>query len=229
MVRRPRVDLPDVPQHVIQRGNNRSVCFFDDVDYVSYLRYLKMAVEKSGCEIHAYVLMANHVHLLLTGLEAGSISLAMQCLGRRYVRYINEKYQRSGTLWEGRYKSCLIDSERYLLTCYRYIEMNPVRAGVSPLPSDYYWSSHRHNINESYDPLVCEHYVYSSLGMTRELRARRYIALFENQIDSAVLEQIRFSTNKGYALGSERFTKKIEVALGRRVTPGKPGRKKKTT
>lgn len=149
----------------------------------------------------------------------------MQSLGRLYVRYINKEYRRSGTLWEGRYKSCLVDSEGYLLTCYRYIEMNPVRAGIAQRPSDYTWSSYRHNVNELHDTLIKEHDMFLSLGDTREIRALRYRQLFQAQLDYASIEEIRFSTNKGYALGSERFTKQIEAALKRRVTPGKPGRR----
>jgi len=225
MARRPRLDLPEIPQHVIQRGNNRSVCFYDEVDYITYLDFLTLAAEKGECHIHAYVLMTNHTHLLVTGKEYGSVSVMMQSLGRRYVRYINEQYRRSGTLWEGRYKSCLIDSERYLLTCYRYIEMNPVRAGMTQLPAEYTWSSHRHNINELHDPLIREHDTFLSLGNSRVTRALRYRELFKAQLENNSIDEIRFSTNKGYALGSERFIKQVAAALRRRVTPGKPGRR----
>lgn len=224
MARRPRLDLPDIPQHVIQRGNNRTVCFFEDVDYITYLEFLALAAEKAACRVHAYVLMTNHVHLLLTGSAYGSVSLMMQSLGRRYVRYINEKYQRSGTLWEGRYKSCLVDSEHYLLACYRYIEMNPVRAGLAHTPCDYAWSSFRHHANELRDPLIEEHGVFLSLGASREERATRYRFLFQSQLAATSVKQIRFCANRGYALGSEQFNKQIAAVLKRRVTPGKPGR-----
>jgi putative transposase len=130
MPRKPRFTLPGIPQHVIQRGNNREPCFFTVEDYRFYPGALQAACHKSCCSVHAYVLMTNHVHLLVTPGAVDSISVMMQSLGRRYVRYINDAYKRSGTLWEGRYKACLVDSGSYLFTCYRYIEMNPVRAGM---------------------------------------------------------------------------------------------------
>lgn len=130
MARMPRVTCPDLPHHVIQRGNNRSAIFFDDSDYRAYLNWLAESMEKYGCSLHAYVLMTNHVHLLLTPESESSISQTLQSLGRRYVRYINGVYGRAGTLWEGCYKSSIVQSEQYLLTCYRYIELNPVRAGM---------------------------------------------------------------------------------------------------
>ncbi len=130
MARLPRIDVPNLPQHIIQRGNNRTACFFHDDDYRFYLQSLRHAAQKYACQVHAYVLMTNHVHLLMTAMEAGSISALMQSLGRRYVRYVNQTYQRTGTLWEGRFKSSIIESEQYFLTCSRYIEWNPVRAGL---------------------------------------------------------------------------------------------------
>ncbi len=128
MARLPRLDMPGVPQHVIQRGNNRTACFFDPADYTFYLECLGEAAQKARCAVHAYVLMTNHVHLLVTAEVPGGLSLMMQSLGRRYVRYVNRLYGRTGTLWEGRFKSSLVESERYFLTCSRYIELNPVRA-----------------------------------------------------------------------------------------------------
>ncbi len=145
MPRQQRYRLPGVPQHVIQRGNNRQVTFFDNMDYRKYLDCLETAGDKYDCAIHAYVLMTNHVHLLMTPSEPDSISKVMQSVGRQYVQYINWSYKRTGTLWEGRYKASPIESERYLLTCYRYIELNPVRAGMVASPADYAWSSYRHN------------------------------------------------------------------------------------
>ncbi|MGC2047550.1 MAG: transposase, partial [Gallionella sp.] len=145
MARLPRFVLPGQPQHVIVRGNNRSEIFCADADYRFYLEKLQLACDKHGCDLHAYVLMTNHVHLLITPHEEQSLSKALQMLGRYYVQYYNHCYQRTGTLWEGRYKATLIDSEAYLLTCMRYIELNPVRAGMVAHPSEYPWSSYHHN------------------------------------------------------------------------------------
>ena len=146
MPRQLRYNLPGIPQHVIQRGNNRQATFFSDEDYMRYLADLKSACDQHQCEVHAYVLMTNHVHLLMTPHNGDGIAKTMQSLGRRYVVYINQTYRRTGTLWEGRYKAALIDSENYLLTCYRYIELNPVRAeGMVDHPGKYRWSSYRAN------------------------------------------------------------------------------------
>ena len=140
MPRRPRLNLASVPLHIIQRGNNRQVCFSCDEDSSAYLRWLAEYAKKFGMDIHAYVLMTNHVHLLATPQRENSLSKTLQAVGRQYVRYFNHSYRRSGTLWEGRYKSSLVQSERYLLECYRYIELNPVRAGMVDDPADYRWS-----------------------------------------------------------------------------------------
>jgi putative transposase len=154
MARKPRFTLPGYPQHIIQRGNNRSVIFGDDADRLFYLDKLKAACECFECHIHAYILMTNHVHLLMTPETVTGISKTMQSLGRSYVQYFNWRYQRTGTLWEGRYKASVLDTECYLLTCYRYIEMNPVRAGMVDHPQDYRWSSHACNAAGHTDPLV---------------------------------------------------------------------------
>jgi len=145
MARLPRLDLPKIPQHVIQRGNNRRPCFVSSEDYTRYCEDLANAASHCGCAIHAYVLMTNHVHLLLTGSQRGAVSRMMQRLGRRYVACFNARYQRTGTLREGRFRSSLVDSGFYLLACYRYIELNPVRAAMVANPVDYRWSSYRHN------------------------------------------------------------------------------------
>jgi putative transposase len=136
MPRRPRLDLPGIPQHVVQRGNDRQPCFFADVDRQRYLQDLKEIALREGCAVHAYVLMTNHVHLLMTPTGCGQVALIMQALGRRNVRYINDRYHRTGTLWEGRYKSSPVDRDTYLLHCYRYIELNPVRAHMCSDPAD---------------------------------------------------------------------------------------------
>ncbi|GAA5525253.1 hypothetical protein Maes01_01818 [Microbulbifer aestuariivivens] len=145
MARLPRIAPVGVPQHVIQRGNNRQVCFGCEDDFIAYAGWLRDYAEEYAVEVHAWVFMTNHVHLLVTPLEERAVSKMMQALGRMYVRYFNGAYQRSGTLWEGRYRSCLVQSEDYLLHCYRYIELNPVRAGMVKDPGKYCWSSYGAN------------------------------------------------------------------------------------
>lgn len=219
MPRKPRYILPGEPQHVIVRGINRDPIFYDDADYQYYLSRLKEAVEKHDCEIHAYALMTNHVHLLLTPKTAQGIAKAIQMLGRYYVQYFNYTYGRTGTLWEGRYKSTLVDSEHYLLTCYRYIELNPVRAQMVAHPSEYPWSSYRCNGVGQSNPLIKAHYKYEELGRTEEDRQRGYRALFKAHMSEMQLEEIRAATNKEWVLGSEYFKEKIEQQLQRRVAP----------
>ncbi len=147
MARLPRLNLPNVPQHIVQRGNNRQPIFFHEDDYCTYLEYLREALGKNNCRLYAFVQMTNHIHLLAMAESSDSISRLMQSVGRRYVRYVNRTYQRTGTLFEGRFKSSLVESERYLLTCMRYIELNPVRAGMVVDPGDYRWSSYRHRVD----------------------------------------------------------------------------------
>lgn len=227
MPRRARVRHAGVPQHVIQRGNNHAACFLSDKDRMFYLNALRDGAERYGCDIHAYVLMTNHVHLLLTPQADESLSLMMRYLGSRYVHYVNHLYRRSGTLWEGRYKSCLIDSEGYLLTCYRYIELNPVRAGLVDNASDYKWSSYRAHALGQADELIREHPCYLSLGATDEDRHLAYQDLFRYQVDETSLKAIREAVNSGAVLGSERFKDEIEAMLERSVRLGTPGRPRK--
>ena len=160
MPRRPRLELAGVPLHIIQRGNNRSACFFADDDYRFYLEHLGQACIHQGIELHAYVLMTNHVHLLMTPEDQEGISRVMQSIGRRYVQYINKAYQRCGTLWESRHKASLVDAERYLLCCYRYIELNPVAANMVEHPGDYPWSSYCHNAFGHKNQIITQHDLY---------------------------------------------------------------------
>ncbi|MEJ2310475.1 MAG: transposase [Gammaproteobacteria bacterium] len=226
MPRRPRISLPGVPLHLIQRGNNRQACFFDDQDYLIYLDWLEEYAEVSRCTIHAYVLMTNHVHLLLTPDSAHSAGNLMKRLGQRYVQYINRTYQRSGTLWEGRFRSCMTQEEDYVLGCYRYIELNPVRAGIVEHPAEYRWSSYRVNAQRETSSLVEPHDIYRALGADQEARKTRYCELFRYQLDPGLVDEIRSSTNGNYALGSPLFQEQVAEMLGRRVTPGKAGRPK---
>jgi putative transposase len=224
MPRPPRLELPGVPLHVVQRGNNRAACFFGDIDRRFYLKCLARAATRRGCAIHAYVLMTNHVHLLVTPAERGSVAAMLQELGRRYVRVINTLHGRTGTLWEGRFKSSLIDSEAYLLTCHRYIELNPVRAGLTPHPAAYRWSSHAHYASGKVDRLVSEHASFVSLGRDQLERQTAFRALFNTEIDQNTLAQIRSSVNAGCALGSEGFLKSVEAQVGRPVHLPRRGR-----
>lgn len=224
MARQPRLELPAVPLHVIQRGNNRAPCFFADDDYRLYLDCLRRASFKLGCKVHAYVLMTNHVHLLLTPCEAHAVSRLMQWIGRRYVRSFNDRHERSGTLWEGRFRSALVDSERYFLVCQQYIELNPVRAGMVRDPQDYRWSSHRHYAAGVADALITEHECYLALGKTSLERRLAYRLLCTESLNQESLEIIRSATNRGWPLGSDEFKDQIETACGRAARPGPLGR-----
>lgn len=214
MPRRPRWFLPDLPLHVIQRGNNRAPCFFADEDYQFYLHWLHINAEKYGCAIHAYVLMTNHVHLLVTPKTKEGVSRLMQSLGRRYVQYINRFYKRSGTMWEGRFKACVVDAEAYLLHLYRYIELNPVRAGMVTDPADYRWSSYRHNGLGQVNKLINEHPLYQSLDRDQAKRQAAYRQLFRSELDQEAVDDIRKAANRGQPLGGERFRETIEAAMG---------------
>jgi len=226
MPRRPRLNLTELPLHVIQRGNNRQACFFTEEDYLFYLYWLKKGAEKYGCDIHAYVLMTNHVHLLLTPHRADSASRLMQSLGRRYVQYVNRFYKRSGTLWEGRFKASLVNAEEYMLRCYRYIELNPVRAGMVADPAEYAWSSYRHHALSERSELICDHELFLKLSKDQTERQQVYRALFRSELDDEALDDIRKAVNQELVLGSERFREEIEQVLGKRIGPQKQGRKK---
>jgi len=226
MPRKPRFNLIGVPQHVIQRGNNREPCFFAEADYRRYLEDLTIASKKYGCRIHAYVLMTNHVHLLITPMMDHAISQCMQALGRRYVRYINHTYHRTGTLWEGRYKSSLIDSDHYLFTCMRYIELNPVRASMVDHPGEYRWSSYGVNAQGMDNGLVEPHPLYHELGSEPVDRLTAYRELFRHHIDNDNLHEIRDSLNHELVLGRSYFKDRIELMTNRQTKPGKPGRPK---
>ncbi len=227
MARLPRLNLPNIPQHIVQRGNNRQAIFFHEDDYSVYLQYLREALSKNNCKLYGFVLMTNHVHLLVLGETSAGVSGLMQAVGRRYVRYVNATYQRSGTLFEGRFKSSLVDSERYLLTCMRYIELNPVRAGVAGDPVDYRWSSYQHHIGEYVMDWLAEPEEYRRLARSAQARALAYRELFKQPLAVADLEAIRSHLNKDCALGSSRFQDEIEVMVGRRAKIVGQGRPKK--
>lgn len=223
MARLPRFVIPDQPQHVIVRGNNRGEIFCADADYQFYLEKLQLACDKHGCLVHAYVLMTNHVHLLITPQEETSLSKTIQMLGRYYVQYYNYYYQRTGTLWEGRYKATLIDSEAYLLTCMRYIELNPVRVGMVSHPSEYPWSSYRSNALGKPNDLVTPYLEYLRLGKSAEARQAAYRQLFKHHIPEGSIADIRDATNKAWVLGNDRFKQHIQQQIERRVEPNSKG------
>lgn len=216
-----------MPLHIIQRGNNRGACFFGDNDYLTYLSHLRELASRFACSVHAYVLMTNHVHLLLSAREPDGGSSLMKHLGQRYVQYVNRTHQRSGTLWEGRFRSSIVQAEAYLLRCQRYIELNPVRAGMVEHPADYRWSSFRVNAMGTNDALITPHPTYLALAATDATRRSAYLGMFRSELEAHDLEQIRSACNAGYALGDGRFRDEIALALGRRAGPGKSGRPSK--
>lgn len=224
MPRKPRIYLPDMPQHVIQRGNNREPCFYSEQDYQYYLDALGESLTSYACLLHGYVLMTNHVHLLVTPLELHSIPRMMQATGRKYVQYINRTYRRSGTLWEGRYKSCLVDSDAWLLTCMRYIEMNPVRAGMVSHPGEYRWSSYAANAQGRPNALLDPHALYLTLGAETAERQYAYRELFRRDKDDGQVHEIRKMLNQELVLGREDFKDKISLMTRRQVRRGKDGR-----
>jgi putative transposase len=229
MARLPRYVIPGQPQHIIQRGNNRQVIFAAEGDYQFFRDALVEAAEKHALSIHAYVWMTNHIHLLATPENENSISKVFQSVGRKYVQYFNFTYKRSGTLWEGRYRSTVVDSEQYLLTLMRYIELNPVRAGMVTHPKDYPWSSYHFNAYGMRDwnsNWITPHPVYMRLGKGIEDRQSAYRQLFRSAIAKDDLQAIRESTHKGWALGNERFRTRIEVLSGRRAMSKGVGRPK---
>ena len=224
MPRKPRFVIPGVPQHIVQRGNNRQPCFYGDEDYRRYLDNLKSALANNDCALHAYVLMTNHVHMLVTPSTDHGLAHLMQDLGRKYVRYINTRYQRTGTLWEGRYKASLIDSEAYLLTCMRYIEMNPVRAHMVSHPGEYLWSSFDCNAHGKSDALVRPHRCYQALACTVGGRRQAYQELFGSHLSPHSLGEIRDALNQELALGRDDFKDTIESITHRQTRRGQDGR-----
>ena len=227
MARLPRVHLAGVPEHIIQRGNNRQVCFACEEDFAAYAHWLKQYSDAFGVHVHAWVFMTNHVHLLCTASDAKGISLMMQSLGRRYVRYFNGQYRRSGTLWEGRFKSCLVQEEHYILAVYRYIEMNPVRAGMVTSPSDYHWSSYASNALGKASALCHPHPSYLALAAKEAERQQAYRDLFQSEVSKAMLLDIDNAIKSGMALGNERFKQEVEALTGRRQQKVKVGRPRK--
>ena len=226
MPRKPRMYLPDIPAHIVQRGNNREPCFFAEDDYRFYLDRLGRALKRYKVKLHAYVLMTNHVHLLMTPNDTQGISKVMLLLGQQYVQYINRTYRRSGTLWEGRHKASIVNVDEYLLCCYRYIELNPVNADMVNTPEEYQWSSYRYHAWGDDVPIINAHELYIGLGKMDKERQHAYRELFKHELSEHDVHEIRLSLHYNYPLGNKRFREKIEETLKRQVGYAKCGRPK---
>lgn len=224
MARLPRLIIPGQPHHVIQRGAGQQSVFLDDADHQRFLRHVKEGARQFKVAIHAYVLMSNHFHLLVTPEDATGLARMMQWVGRYYVPYFNLKYGRNGTLWQGRYRTAVIDSERYFLLCSRYIELNPVRAGLVASPENYAWSSYRHHAGLAPDSLITEHPLFWALGNTPFAREAAYRHLIEQALSAKDMTALTEATLKGWAIGSPQFKQTLEKQAGQRVAPVKRGR-----
>jgi putative transposase len=224
MPRRARLILPNSPLHIVQRGHNRQPCFFADDDYRYFLYWLKKYAENYHADVHAYVVMTNHIHLLLSSADPSSPSGFMKALAQRYTQYVNWTYARCGTLWQGRYYSCLVQNDDYLLACYRYIESNPVRAGMVAHPSAYRWSSYRANAHGEADGVLKPHSCYEGLAQDADKRQAAYRALFDAELDDDQLALLRKATRANAVYGNDCFVEQVENALARRIVPGKRGR-----
>ena len=224
MARLPRLTLPGYPHHVIQRGNNRQPIFATQADYLMLLQLLGDNAAKFGVALHAYVLISNHFHLLATPDTAEGLPQMMQAVGRRYVRYFNDTQKRSGTLWEGRYKSTLIQTDRYLLACMVYIDLNPVRAGLATQAADYPWSSHTHYTGQRIDKLITPHPLFWALGNTPFAREAAYAELVQSGITSVQQTALTDSALSGWALGEPDFVEDLQKRTERRVSKTSPGR-----
>ncbi len=214
MPRTIRFCPPGIPQHIIQRGNNRQPTFKGRVDFAFYCRLMEQYSEEHGVALHGWVLMTNHAHLLVTPSTENSLSAFMQSIGRRYVRYFNRRHERTGGLWEGRFRSCLIDSENYLLACQRYIEMNPVSAGMVTNPEDYWWSSYQCHALGKVSDMHSPHPIYQALGKDQSDRQRRYRQLFAKPMPDYLKDEIRKTARNGKSLGSIEFKSQLKVRYG---------------
>lgn len=224
MARLPRLVVPDQPHHIIQRGHEGQQVFRDAEDHIVFLGRLKEASRLFKVGIHAYILMSDHIHLLASPSDQEGLARMMQWIGRHYVPWFNRKYHRSGTLWQGRYRTTVVDAEHYLMLCSRYIELNPVRSGMVANAADYPWSSYAHHIGLKLDPLITDHPVYWALGNTPFQRE----ATYRNQADQGLTQDqvktLSDATLKGWALGTEQFQAMLEKQADRRVKPARRGR-----
>ena len=223
MPRGARIVLPDVALHVRQRGHNRQDCFLHYTDYLVYLASLRELCPRSGCLLHAYCLMTNHVHLLLTPTTPSACARLMRNVGQRYAQYFNKRYERRGTLWDGRYRSCLVDSANYALACYRYIERNPVRAGMVPAPAVYRWSSYAGNAGLAENALLTAHAEFLAIGLDHTSRHAAYQTLLAADDDPAFVAAIRDATNGGFALIGDALKSTLPPDQQRRLVRKPPG------
>jgi putative transposase len=224
MARLPRLTLAGYPHHIILRGNNRQAIFVDNADFQRMLALLQIHAQEQGVQVHAFVLMSNHLHLLLTPLEDKSLPQMMQAVGRSYVLYFNKRHSRSGTLWEGRYRSALIQTERYFLACMAYIDLNPVRAGMVAQAADYGWSSHGHYIGTRPEAWLTPHALYWEMGNTPFAREAAYAGLVQSGVNQKQQQALTSSALSGWALGEEGFVQGLQKQTPRRVHPAKAGR-----
>ena len=227
MARQNRLILPGVAVHITQRGNDRADCFRRDSDYMVYLLHLRELAETLQCAVHAYCLMSNHVHLLITPTTADACTGLMKNLGQRYAQYFNRAHERTGALWEGRYHSCIVESPRYVLACYRYIELNPVRAGLVKDPRSYPWSSHAGNTGFGANRMLTPHVELLALAEDPIRRRHSYRSLFEGTIEPSIIGEIRSATVGGYPLGSDEFKTTLASTTGRKLDRQRRGRRKK--
>jgi putative transposase len=224
MARLPRLTLAGYPHHIILRGNNRQAIFMDMADFQRMLALLQTHAIEQGVQVHAYVLMSNHLHLLLTPLQNESLPKMMQAVGRTYVLYFNKRHGRSGTLWEGRYRSALIQTERYFLACMAYIDLNPVRAGMVAQAADYPWSSHGHYIGRQNEAWLTPHPMYWEMGNTPFAREAAYAAMIQAGVNQEQQHALTSSALSGWALGEKSFVQGLQKQTYRRVNPAKAGR-----
>lgn len=229
MARLPRLTVPGLPHHVIQRGNNRQPIFLDQDDYETLLSLLEENSKRLRVDVHAYVLMSNHFHVLATPETETGLPQLMQAVGRRYVRYFNTRHGRTGTLWEGRYRSTVIQAERYLLACMVYIDLNPVRAAMVSDPADYRWSSHNHYLGRRQDRMITPHPLYWQLGNTPFSREAAYAELVRSGLSAAQYQALTDSALRGWALGEADYVADLQRRTERRVSKALPGRPKKTS
>ncbi|QQO55886.1 MAG: transposase [Thiohalocapsa sp. PB-PSB1] len=224
MPRRARIIAAGCPMHVILRGIDRAAVFFEDDDRQFFLDHLAAVAAEESVAVHAYVLMTNHLHLLMTAARDDGVSAVMKRVGQRDVQHVNRTYRRTGGLFEGRFRSLLIETDTYLLACQRYIELNPVRASMVSVPGDYRWSSHRANALGRQDSVVTPHPLYQGLADSDQARFAAYRRLFEGMLSAELLQRFRECTNGGFVLGSPKFEWQIAAMLGRRIWKGAPGR-----
>lgn len=224
MARLPRLVVPNQPHHILQNGIDRQPIFRDAADHTHFLGWLREAARHFKVAVHAYALLPSQLQLLASPSDSTGLARMMQWVGRHYVPYFNAKYQRAGTLWQGRYKATVIDSENYFLTCSQYIELSPVRLGLAGSPGDYPWSSHAHHLGMRPDPLIQDHPLFWALGNTPFDREAAYRNLVDQGLSENQWLALETAIAKGWPLGSEKFLNMLAKQASRRVSPARRGR-----